>query len=269
MKNIIDFHTHIFPDELAPRAIATLIANSSESVAHTNGTLSGLLNSMDENQIMRSVILPIATKPSQVSLINRSCNNLKSNKIIPFGTLHPLTTNIEEEVLYLKQNNISGIKFHPEYQNFYIDDRSVFPLYEQLEVAGLIVVFHAGKDPGPFTCDHALPEALKSIHQNFPELKMVAAHMGGWKLWDEVLQVLCGQSIYLDTSAVSNHLSIEHFKQIVHKHGFENILFGTDSPWFNQGDVVSWIMKMDFTEAELEMIFWKNAERLLNRRISD
>jgi hypothetical protein len=47
---IIDFHTHIFPDELAGRAIGTLLENIDEVFKPvTDATLSGLLRHMAES----------------------------------------------------------------------------------------------------------------------------------------------------------------------------------------------------------------------------
>lgn len=262
--HILDFHTHIFPDDLAARAIEKLASYSSELKNHTDGTTQGLLKSMKHNGIHQAVVLPIATKPAQVSIINKNCLNLKSEKLIPFGSLHPETEDIEDEISFLKENGIPGVKFHPEYQNFYIDQKSMFTIYEQLSAAGLVVIFHAGKDPGPFTSDHALPAALKTVHKNFPNLHIVAAHMGGWKLWDEVEQQICGLPIFLDTSAILGYISSELFIRIVRKHGAEHILFGTDSPWYNQGDVKYWIQNSVLSDAEKSMIFAENGQKLLN-----
>lgn len=260
---IIDFHTHVFPDELAPKAMAALQANSPDSHPCTNGTMTELVESMDRAGVSRSAVLYIATKPSQVGLINKNCSLVKTSRIIPFGTLHPLTSDFDNEIQKLVTSHIPGIKFHPEYQNFYVDNPAMFPVYEALADAGLIVSFHAGKDPGPFTCDHALPAALLKIHRNFPRMTMIAAHMGGWKLWSEVEEILCGSSIYFDTSAVPELLPPLDFIRMVRKHGAEKILFGTDSPWFEQKQSREWIERMDLTEREIELILSENARRLL------
>ncbi|NLE00896.1 MAG: amidohydrolase family protein [Fibrobacter sp.] len=260
---IVDFHAHIFPDFLAPRAIATLCFHSPNSINHTDGTKTGLQNSMHQYGVTKAVILPVATKPSQVTSINQGCKLITEPELIPFGALHPHTSNVTEEIAVLKEAGVKGVKFHPEYQDFYIDNKQLFPIYEQLSAAGMIVVFHAGNDPGPFTCDHALPSALKNLHQNFPKLKIVAAHLGGWKLWDEVEQTLCGLPIYFDISAISTYIQKEQFFRIISKQGTEKILFGTDSPWFNQGEVISWLDSLKINTSAKELIFYKNANQLL------
>ncbi len=261
---IIDFHTHIFPDSLASRAISALMENAAGGTkAYTDGTCGGLLQSMRTSGVTTSVLLPIATKPSQVQTINNGCTALMTPQLIPFGTLHPEMTGIADEVQRIKTMGIKGIKLHPEYQDFYIDDPKNFPMYEALSDAGLVVVLHAGKDPGPFTCDHALPEALVTIAENFPKLKIVAAHMGGWQVWAEVEKKISVKSMFFDTAAVREFLPKEDFVRMMRKQGAEKILFGSDSPWYDQSDDIQWLDGLPISLEEKELIFYKNAELLL------
>jgi len=95
---VTDFHTHIFPDNLAQRAIDALKQHSPESMAYTDGTLAGLKKSMRQSGVFRSVLLPIATKPAQVRTINESCKSLMSDDCVPFGTLHPESKDFEDEI---------------------------------------------------------------------------------------------------------------------------------------------------------------------------
>jgi predicted TIM-barrel fold metal-dependent hydrolase len=260
---VTDFHTHIFPDNLAQRAIDALKQHSPESMAYTDGTLAGLKKSMRQSGVFRSVLLPIATKPAQVRTINESCKALMSDDCVPFGTLHPESKDFEDEIALLSSFHVKGIKFHPEYQDFFIDNPRLFPMYDALQSSAMIVVFHAGKDPGPFTCDHALPPAIAAVHRNFPRLIMVAAHMGGWKIWDDVEKHLVGLPIYFDTAAVREFMAPEEFVRLAGKHGAHRILFGTDSPWFDQAEDIRWIDSMKLTQDEKDRIFFKNAEELL------
>jgi hypothetical protein len=262
---IIDFHTHIFPDHLAERAMKTLSETSGNMPHFHDGTKSGLLASMDAAGIDQSVLLPVATRPEQVRSINASCADLFSKRTVPFGTLHPRAEDPEAEILFLKSLDVKGIKLHPEYQDFQVDEPRYFPMYEQLSAAGLIVVFHAGHDPGPFEhSDHALPPALKKVHERFPRLCMVAAHMGGWRVWEEVESLLAGTDIRFDTSAVQGELPDAAFLRLLRKHGVERVLFGTDSPWFDQSAMVRWIDALPLTTGEKERLFFRNAEEVLH-----
>ncbi|KMQ52957.1 amidohydrolase family protein [Chitinispirillum alkaliphilum] len=261
---IIDFHTHFFPDDLAPKAIDHIVQTSPGAKNRTDGTLRGLHDSMKRARIDLSVTLQVATKPSHVRAINQQVAEAKADQlIIPFGSLHPLMQDSEKEIEYLRSNGIRGIKLHPEYQYFHIDDRSMYPIYEQLANAGLIVVFHTGKDPGPFTCDHALPGAVKRVHRDFPRLKMIAAHMGGWKLWEKVETELSGEEIWFDTSAVNEYMNREDFVRLCRKHGTERILFGSDTPWYDQKEAVEWIQSSSMSSYDIEKILYKNGSELL------
>ena len=263
---IIDFHTHIFPSDLAPRAITKLIENAAPVINmknYTDGTAAGLLDSMKKGGIDISVTLGVATKPSQVSTINRGCAEISYPGIIQFGSLHPDMEDFETEIDYLVANGIRGIKMHPEYQYFYVDSPKYFPMYEKLAASGIIVVMHSGKDPGPFTNDHVLPPAIRKIHEKFPKLKLVAAHMGGWMVWDDVFDSLAGIDMFFDTSAIYRLLPPEKFIALCRKHGAERVIFGSDSPWYDQKESVDWMKTCGLSDGELEKIFYKNAAELL------
>jgi uncharacterized protein len=261
---IIDFHAHCFPDDLAPRAIERVLTTSPGAKNWTDGTMAGLRASMKSAGVTKSVVLPVATKASQVNTINRGAPLLRTPDIIPFGALHPAAENIDKEISFMKANAVKGIKLHPEFQNFNMDDPSAFPMYEALAAAGLIVVFHTGTDPGPFTNDHSLPHMLATVHREFPTLRIVAGHMGGHQVWDEVEKNLVGLPMYFETSTAPTNFSRENFVRLCRRHGIERILFGTDTPWFDQKSDREWIAACGLTDNEKELVFQKNAERLLN-----
>jgi len=262
---IIDFHTHIFPDALAERAITAMIENAPVMHNHTDGTLAGLKRSMAANGIDRSIILPVATKLSQVATINSNSIHNSTDTVTFFGTLHPDSQDFVSEIARLKQAGIRGIKLHPEYQMFYFADSKYYPMYEAIQDAGMLLIMHAGKDPAPmFSSDHAMPLDIKKVCAAFPRLKLIAAHMGGWRLWDRIEHELAGENVFFDTAAVTGLIDPSLFVRLVRKHGAERILFASDSPWFGQGASRDWIDALPLTSSEKEKIFFANAQALLN-----
>jgi predicted TIM-barrel fold metal-dependent hydrolase len=219
---------------------------------------------MAANGIDRSVILPVATKPSQVPTINSISIQNNTDIVTFFGTLHPDSTDFVSEIARLKQSGIKGVKLHPEYQGFYIADKKYYPIYDALQDAEILVTMHTGKDPGPFASDHALPQAVKTLIKDFPRLRLIAAHMGGWRLWDMVEQELAGENIFFDTAAIYGIIDPALFVRLVRKHGAERILFASDSPWFDLGVARNWIDAQPLTSSEKEKIFFANANALLN-----
>jgi len=263
--DILDFHTHFFPDEIAPHAIKTVTEISGGEITPLlDGTMQGLQNGMKANGITTSVTLPVATKPEQVSSINSSLPVL-SEGIIPFGAINPFSETWESDIDFIVNQGICGVKLHPEYQGFHIDNSRFFPFYEKLAESNLIALFHTGYDPGPFSSDHATPMKVNKMIREVPELTVVAAHFGGLLMWDDVLTELAGENIWFDTAAIAGRISPALFKMIVSKHDSEKILFGSDTPWEDQRTSIDFIIDSNLTESLTEKILGINGRKLLHR----
>lgn len=260
---IIDFHTHIFPEKIASRAIAALEKSSGEK-AVLNGTLAGLQQSMALNGIDCSVVLPIATKPAQADSIFSYADHIAKEKgIISFGSVHPQSKNIKEQLRACRQAGFKGIKLHPDYQDFFIDDEQAVSVMEQAAAEDLIVVLHAGMDISFMDCHHCTPRRLARILPRLKGAKIVAAHLGGWKYWDDVERYLMDSELYIDTSFTIGWCSDEKFVRIVNAFNPERVLFGSDSPWDGQGKGVRELQGLITNEKLLNQILYRNAAALL------
>lgn len=264
---IIDIHAHAFTDELAPRALAALAANCHVQ-PRIDGTCAGLLASMQRSGVDKTAIMPIATKPSQVKSINRWAEdiNRQNENLICFGTLHPLQDDWQTEIDYLAANGIPGIKLHPDYQQFYVDEPELLPIYRALADAGLILLFHAGVDVGLPSPVHCPPQRLAQVLDKVPDLTIIAAHMGGYDCWDDVERYLVGRNLYFDTSYSIAHLGAERMASLIHAHGANKVLFGTDSPWTDQAEEVAKIRALALSDGEIASVLGENAGRLLRVR---
>jgi hypothetical protein len=89
MAQVIDFHAHIYPDDVAEKLIPKMEEIYGVKRKH-NATLASLLESLQKAGTEKVVILPIANKPEHVKL-NSWYSELskESDKIIPFGSVHP------------------------------------------------------------------------------------------------------------------------------------------------------------------------------------
>ena len=281
----IDFHTHIFPDKIAA-AVVDKLSRISRTPAFTNGTLDGLKKSMDAAQIDLSVILPVATNTSQVEKINSSAAALNEkfsdDGIISFGSIHPDFDGYREELSRVKNHGLKGIKIHPVYQDTNLDDVKFLRILDRAAELDLIVVTHAGLDigfPGVVKCS---PQMIKRVVETVGDFKFVAAHMGSWKNWDDVLTILSGTKIFIDTAFSTDKiiprndfvwqadelklLDAAQFMTFVEVFGAERILFGTDSPWTSQKSSLDFINALPLAAVDKEKILGANAQRLLNRR---
>lgn len=277
---IFDFHTHVFPEKIACRAILKLEALGGVK-ANTTGTISGLKESMQENGIDYSLVLPVVTAPEQFDTINKVAietnNSGMTTGIYSFGGIHPFNENVSEKLAYLKAMGIKGIKIHPDYQGVYIDDDSYVNIVNEAFKLGLIVVTHAGIDIGFPDDIKATPQRIKKLLSNLKyQGVLILAHMGGWRLWDEVIDsgILDNENVFLDTAFSFGEMIVhgkkvdmvnkETFMKMLSKLSSSRILFASDSPWENPKEIVETLNSFDLDKDTLDSILFKNAMRLLD-----
>jgi uncharacterized protein len=259
---VIDFHVHCFPDPLASRAMSAL-TGSSGIAGHLDGTVSDLKKSMRRAGIDLSVVLSIATKPSQTQPVNSWAAEIQDESVIALGSLHPGYEGWREEIQRMRELGLKGVKLHPDYQQFYVDDEKVFPIYEELMLSDLLILFHAGIDVGlPHPC-HCPPERLARVTQAFPAARIVAAHMGGYLSWDAVEEHLVGSPLFFDTSYGLGYMEDSQFLRILAAHGPDRVLFGTDSPWDDQAIQKARVENLELPAETRAAILGGNACRLL------
>ena len=280
---IIDIHTHIFPEEIAQRAVARLRDNC-HTMSFSDGTCADLIRSSRSAGIGLTVALPVATSPRQVAHINdyaiQVTEQYRDAGLISFGGAHPDDPNWKNELKRIASSGLKGIKIHPPYQGVDVDAPPFLRLLEEAAGLGLIVVTHAGYDVGlpGNTCSEAakLASALRKIGP----IKLICAHMGGWNQWDQVCELLADTGVMLDTSfslgtlipsgdgypwaeSSLRMLTAERFCQMVRLFGADRILFGTDSPWSERKKEVEAIRSLPLTDLEKRKILGDNAEKLL------
>ena len=259
-----DFHTHAFTDSLAERAVSGL-ADTSGITPATDGTIKGLRVKMAENGLQRAMLLPVATKPSQQTFINNWAAEMMGGGLYCCGSVHPDADDAVQEVERIKSLGLSGVKFHSEYQHFNPDEERMFPIYEKIADMGLLAVFHGGWDPYAEEKVRATPERFARLCEAFPKLTVVAAHLGGLMLWDDIEKHLAGKydNLYLDVSVLSRYVDRDFLLRIIRRHSADRILFGSDCPWDEPANEIAMINELPLTDVEKEKIFYRNAEKLV------
>lgn len=260
---IIDFHTHCFPDTLAAGALNSLGREGGGLLPHTDGTAAGLKARCKAAGVDKAVVLHIATNERQQEKVNRFASSIQDETLVSFGSVYPRSETALDQVRLIKELGLKGVKLHPEYQDFFVDDPAVFPLYEAIGELGLITVFHAGKDIGFPRPEKCLPAALARALPHFKGAPVVAAHFGGYLLWDDVLEHLAGRDVYLDTSYCFSKIPRPTALEILNKHGSQRILYGSDTPWSDMALEQRLVQSIARNDRELADILGGNAARLL------
>ena len=256
---IIDMHAHFFPDELAQRAVDNL-GNYYGLEMHCNGKFDDLIDRAKKAGITKLVVHSTALKASQVEVINSNTAAHTSKNVAGFGTLHQdYEGDCEKEIKRIKELGLKGIKLHPDFQHFNIDDKRMYPVYDIIRAEKLPILFHTGDLKSPCSS----PFRLANVLRDFPGLTAIAAHFGGRDQWDEAVEMLYGKDVYIDTSSCHRALSHEALKDLVRKHDIHKIMFGTDYPIETFEYCIENHYKIGLTDEENEKILYKNANRLI------
>ncbi len=266
---IIDFHAHIFPEKIAERTLGALSAVSGISPS-TDGTADGLRRSMKAAGVVYSVNLPAITKASQFESTNRFAAEVNgTDGIISFGGMHPECDDPEDKLDFIKSLGLPGIKLHPDYQQCFVDDPKYVRIIKYAVHIGLYVTLHAGLDEGFPALTHCAPERCAHMldvvygTDEPREARIILAHMGGRKYYEDVNRLLSHRSVYYDLSYILGETEPTLVLETVRNHGAERVLFGSDSPWSTLADDIARMDKIGFTDSELELIMEKNAAALL------
>ncbi len=260
---LIDFHTHAFPDKIASAAMDKLSHASGGLKPRTNGTLSSLKEEMAKDGVDISVVQSIATNPHQQASVNNYAFEMnKDSSIVAFGSVHPDAPDALYELERIKDMGLRGVKFHPEYQEFYADDIKMKPIYRKISDLGLITLFHAGHDYGFKPPFRGMPDNILGALKWF-DSPVVAAHWGGVGCAPEVVEKLCGLDIWFDLSFGYGTMPKSFAQEIVDKHTPDRLLFGSDMPWHRPSWELRLINSLDISEDDKEKIYHKNAEKLL------
>ncbi|RJX35436.1 MAG: amidohydrolase [Desulfurivibrio sp.] len=258
----VDFHAHAFPDALAATTVPYLEQKGSVRAA-LDGTVSSLLASMDAARIARSVVCSIATRPKQFRSILDWSRSIQSERIIPFPSFHPESSKALEEIAEIRRHGFQGIKLHPYYQDFFLDEKRLLPLFARISELGLILVMHTGFDIGFPRELRADPTKIAALMRQLPGLKFIATHLGSWQQWQEVQEELVGTSVYFDIAFSLEYLPREMARKIILSHAPDRVLFGSDSPWAAQQNTIDLLRSLELGPAREAQILGGNAERLL------
>ncbi len=263
---LIDFHTHAFPDKLAERALGVLSAKA-RMIPETDGRIDSLLAHMDRCGVDRSVVCNIATNPKQMVNVNNfamDTRHIHGDRLTPLGSIHPQAEGQSEEIERLHNAGINGLKIHPDYMGFPIEDDIYDEIFDTAAELGMFILTHAGFDVSSTAKVWATPDGiLKRLARN-PKITLICAHFGGNMMWTEVEEKLLGKNLYIDTSMGSvEGLNREQATRMLNKHDSHRILFGSDCPWSNPRETFEYVDSLNLSVDRKEKIFYKNAIALL------
>lgn len=257
---IMDIHAHIYPDAIAQKA-AGAIGEFYCLPMHHNGTLQSLLEEAAAAGITHMAVHSVAVTWEKVPRINDYIAGAVRghDNMIGFMTMHPDYKNITVEIDRAIALGLKGLKLHPDFQHFNIDDEKAFPIYEAIE-GRIPLLIHTGDR----RYETSRPERMAKVLDRFPRMKTICAHLGGWSRWEEAHRILAGRpNVWVDTSSSLYALSPEAAREIILRYGVDRVLFGTDYPMWTPREELDRLRKLGFSPEDMEKMLFKNAQNLL------
>lgn len=268
MYKVFDIHTHTYPEAIAERACVNL-GKFYNFVCEGQGTYSHLESQAKENNVGGYLLFSVATNPHQVEKVNSSIASLaelsRSHgfKSVGFAGMHQDFPDFESEINRALAIGLKGVKIHPDIQEVDINDKRLLPLYDIMQANNMPLYLHMGDDRPQY--QYSTAEKLLDILNKFQSLQVVAAHLGGHRVWDHAVPLLAGRkNVMYDTSSAIWAMTAEYAGEIIGKLGAENVMFGTDYPVKNVKEELERFFAIKLTDKQREDIMWNNAIRFLN-----
>lgn len=303
---IVDVHAHIYPNRIAQHAVESVRDfYGAGGMFCANGTGSALLESakaavgpgvlpgdrplaLEEaaaqddaiagapaagapgapgaGGVTHFVVHSVATKARHVKTINsfiaQEC--AAHAEFVGFAAMHQDYADPEAEINRAIDLGLCGIKVHPDTQRVNADDPRLMVVYEIAQAKGLPVIIHAGD----YRYDFSHPRRIRNVVRAFPDLRVDAAHFGGWSLFDLGADVLRYENCYVDTSSSFEFVGLRHAAELIALFGSKRVLFGSDFPMWNPQRELAMLRELGYSEEVFQDITWHNAERFLGRTIS-
>ena len=262
----IDIHTHAWLSHGAKRAVQAL-SRGFGLQCEASGVLGDLLSEERRAGMDRVCVLCCAARGEYVHAVNRFAVSLfaKDSMLLPFGTIHPDLLTWESELDFLASAGLGGIKLHPDYQGFGLDDKAMFPLYEAMSGRFCLLVHTGSRPEQKGNTLSSSPRQLESIAEAFPSLHIIGAHMGGWCMWDDAEEIFARKShanLWFDTSNTSFHVGKERLGRLLRNLPSDRLLFGSDWPFFKVEGELARLQTAGLSERQMEDLT-SNGERLL------
>ena len=263
MQKVINAHCHIYPEKIASKAVLG-IRDFYDLDMSLNGTVEGLIKDGEKIGVVHYLIHSVATTPKQVKSINEfiaESVNQNPDLFTGFGTLHPDSESIQEDLDYLIELGLKGVKLHPDFQQFAMNDERAYRIGEAVNEADIPMLIHCGD----FRYNYSNPEQIKPFLDKFPDMTIIGAHFAGWSVWEDATQKLAGTpNLYVDLSSSLYELSPQKAVELIHAYGADKVLWGSDYPMWESVSEMEYFNKLDLTEKERSLILYENAAKLLN-----
>lgn len=276
---IIDFHTHLFPQEIrdhrenyvsAEPAFSLLYSSSKSKTAGA----AELIQAMDENHVDKSVVFGFPWLNSET--LKRHNDYImrvvakNPHRLIGLGCLNPANSDAVVEAERCIEGGLAGIGELAFYQSG-IDESVLNQLTSIMQLCQnrqLPVLIHTNEPIGhhyPGKTPLSLAQIYRLIKE-FPKNKIVLAHWGGGVFFYSLLKKEVRgylKNVYVDTAASPYLYDPLIYELAIKLIGIDKILFGSDYPLLPPSRYFDELQETELTPSQVAHICGENARLLL------
>jgi hypothetical protein len=302
---LIDVHIHLFPEDIIDDYMVNYTGHSKLGFC-CRPTLQDLFEEYKGVNVLKYVILPewestipFESKNLRFAAESDRCYSKcyfytynewlgkiqnENKNIICFGGVHPKAPQcLDEFGRMMKVYGLAGMKLVPCMQHFFLNDRRLFPVFEQAEAYGIPLLMHTGGDPVPGMEIFGHPQDVVEIAETFPKLIIILAHMG-IPFFEETREIMKKhRNVYTDIAFTASFEDVYAFSgrhgidapfltrdfwretvsSLIKNFGYERVLYGSDFPFVKPKVALKEFLELDLTDQGKEMILLKNAKEIL------
>ncbi len=237
-------------------------------------TLAQYPSNLTESDTVRMV------KETKTKVCERLCDSniavcemaKKHRQLVPFIGLDPNAGLDPEEMashlqVMVKNHGARGVKLHPISQQFFPSDIRMRPTYRACSDLGVPILSHSGLAQ---TTQFAEPGAYSKVLDEFPNLKLILAHLGGAAWRQSIAFSKRYPNVYFDCSEIiewtgaPNAPSMRELGELIVEIGADRVMLGTDFPWYDLNHTAELVLKLPMlSEEQKRLILGTNALQIL------
>jgi predicted TIM-barrel fold metal-dependent hydrolase len=218
---IVDVHSHLmwYPDHVSERTAGEALASKLVKLEQSGGkAYAGRLDlhsydSRPDDHLEgtkaadRVVVFGLQARASGIWVPNELIAEYvreHPDRLVGWASVDPADPDHLEQLEHAVADlGLRGLKLGPTYQHWDPTDRRFWPLFRKCQAENLPIIWHQGTTfPSQARLRWASPLQLEDIAMEFPDLRMIIAHLG--HPWEEDTVVLIRKcpEVYADISAV-------------------------------------------------------------------
>jgi predicted TIM-barrel fold metal-dependent hydrolase len=235
-------------------------------------SMEDFITDMDEAGINKVVFQNAASKGALMRMINEGCAKLIQHypeRFIGFAGYDPSTGNqaVQNIIHAIEELGFKGIKTVSSGYELNINDEAYYPCYSKAQELGLPAVIHTGYAIiKGVRGKYVHPLMIDDVAFDFPDLKIVCAHLGGFQFMDVINMLIHHTNVYADLSfwpLIPHYVDLVPW-ELLEKTVPDKILLGSDYP-FGQTprEAAETVKTLPIGKMFKEKILGRNAEKLL------